>query len=293
MTSAKQILIKTLPYILAKLALGGISVAIGIVLLLLWSALGLHASGFGAFIVFLIWILVSGSATYFIMHYAGYKIKAGHIAVTAEAAGNNRIPANQINWGGKHVQQQYPNCAAYLSMKKRVSLAIREIQSTLGRSHSIYGRNTASLLIEPLILRFMRYMDGCCIGWIFLRRKQNMYKSAAEGVAIYANSHKVLLVNAVKIMVKSLIYAGAVLLIAFLFLGILCRAIGVSSLIALWLSVLCTWAVKFAVLDSYIMIRTLTNFTKAARHVTISADTCHEYCKMSDTYRRIWKKAQV
>lgn len=295
MMSAKAILLKTIPYILVKLALGGISAAAAVIMLALWIGFGVETSGFVSALLFVLWMLVTTAITYLLMHYAGYQIKAGHIAVTAEAAGANRVPYSMVSWGNRHVKELYPNRDSYFAMKRRVSRAIREVQSCFGRSDirtaSITGTALTPLLTEPLLLRFMRYLDGCCIGWIFLRRKQNMYKSAADSIMLYAKNRKVLLKNAIKIMIKSLICAGAFMLILFLPLGILFKANQLNIMLALWISVLCAWAVKYAVLDSYIMIRTMTNYMKSARNTTLSMDMAEEYCQMSETFRRIWKKA--
>ena len=296
MTSAKRILSKTIPCILAKLALGGASVAIALVVLVLWLNLEIKTGAFAEGILFVLWVLSTGATAYFIMHILGYKAKAGHIAVAAEAAGTDRIPDDQLNWSSRHVKQLYPDHRRYFAAKKRISRAIREIQSCFGRadiwSSAVSGRSVVPAVTETLLMRFMRYMDGCCIGWIFLRRRQDMNKSSAEGIAIYVQNRKFLLSNSIKIMTKAIIYAAAVMLVAFLPIGMLCRVTGASLLAGLWLSFLCAWAVKYAVIDSYIMIRTVTNFTKAARRVAVTDEVCQEYSKMSDTYYMIWKKAQ-
>jgi len=296
MTSAKRILSKTIPCILAKLALGGASVAVALVVLVLWLNLEIKTGAFVSGVLFVLWVLFTGAAAYFIMHILGYKAKAGHIAVAAEAAGADRIPDDQLNWSSRHVKQLYPDRRRYLGAKKQISRAIREIQSCFGRADiwasAVSGKSVVPVVTETLLMRFMRYMDGCCIGWIFLRRRQDMNKSAAEGVAIYVQNRKFLLSNSIKIMTKAIIYAAAVMLVVFLPIGMLCRATGTSLLAGLWLSVLCAWDVKYAVIDSYIMIRTVTSFTKAARRAAITAEVCQEYSKMSDTYYRIWKKAQ-
>ncbi|MBR6767390.1 MAG: hypothetical protein IKM02_05510 [Clostridia bacterium] len=295
MTSAKAILLKTIPYILVKLALGGISVAASVIILALWIGFGIETGGFVSVLLFVLWMLVTTAVTYLLMHNAGYQIKAGHIAVAAEAAGANRVPYSMVSWGNRHVKELYPNRDSYFTMKRRVSRSIREVQSCFGRSDirtaSVTGTALTPLLTEPLLLRFMRYLDGCCIGWIFLRRKQNMYKSAADSVILYAKNRRVLLRNAIKVMLKSLICAGAVLLVIFLPLGIIFKANGLHIMFALWIAVLCAWAVKYAVLDSYIMIRTMTNYMKSARNTTLSMDMAEEYCRMSETFKRMWKKA--
>ena len=212
MTSAKAILLKTIPYILVKLALGGISVAASVIILALWIGFGIETGGFVSVLLFVLWMLVTTAVTYLLMHNAGYQIKAGHIAVAAEAAGANRVPYSMVSWGNRHVKELYPNRDSYFTMKRRVSRSIREVQSCFGRSDirtaSVTGTALTPLLTEPLLLRFMRYLDGCCIGWIFLRRKQNMYKSAADSVILYAKNRRVLLRNAIKVMLKSLICAG-------------------------------------------------------------------------------------
>lgn len=295
MTSARQLLIKTLPYILAKIALGCTAIGISVLALLLWGKLGFDSDIFLP--AFLIWAIFSASIGLLVMHYFSQRLRAGHIAVVAEGAGANRIPPRQLNWGKRHVKQMYPVADKYHSMQKLISRSIREVQSGFG-SDDIKSSFLPDMLAIPGITQmfvfiFLKHIDKACMGYLFLKRKGDKYKNAADAIVVYGQNRKVLLNSASKVLIKSAIYTCAAIVVAFLPLGMLFRFVGWPSLVALGLSVLVGWVAKFSLLDSYIMIRTTINFTKIARHADISEELYDRFLRMSPSLQKILKKAQT
>ena len=295
MTSARQLLLKTWPYILAKIALGCGAIGISVLALLLWGKLGFGSDTFIP--AFVIWAVFSAAIGLLIIRYFSHRIRAGHIAVAAEGAGANRIPPRQLDWGKRHVKQMYPVADKYYSMQKLISRSIKEVQSGFG-SDDIKSSFLPDMLAIPgltqmFVFIFLKHIDKACMGYLFLKRKGDKYKNAADAIVIYGQNRKVLLDSASKLLIKSAIYTCAAIVVAFLALGILFRFMGWPSLVALGLSVLVGWVAKFALLDSYIMIRTTINFMKIARHADISEELTDRFLRMSPSLQKIMKKAQT
>lgn len=90
---ARDLFVKTMPFVWAKLLLGVATVVIVGLLLALFLGIGFLFNSSGViFIMFVIWIVSIGVVRFFLMHYIGYMIKAGHIAVLTEAVTTGQIP---------------------------------------------------------------------------------------------------------------------------------------------------------------------------------------------------------
>ena len=84
-----EIFRKTLPFVGLKLLLGLATVVISLVLLGILVGIGLLFGNELAFISIIIWLGLTGIIRFALMHYVGYLIKAGHIAVITESIKNN------------------------------------------------------------------------------------------------------------------------------------------------------------------------------------------------------------
>ena len=96
---AEQLFRKTMPFCMAKFVLGGAMVLILGVLLGIFCGIGWLFGDIGLVIGFLIWCGCIKFVNLIIMNYAGYLVKAGHIAVLAEAAATGKVPDNQVQYG--------------------------------------------------------------------------------------------------------------------------------------------------------------------------------------------------
>lgn len=294
MRSAKRLLSKTLPFILAKLALGGVSIGISVLLVLfvqrfIYGTVGYRPS-------FWIWAVLSLVITFLITSYLSYTITAGHVAVAAEAAGTGRIPAHQLSWGKKHVKRLFPVADQYYALRRQIGRSIRELQASFGRNDiksSILPDLLSAMGITPLVVRlFLRYMDECCMGWLFFRRKGNLNQNAVNSVAIYGQNRWSLLSNVTKILLKSAILTGVAVLAAFLPLGIIFRTQGWHLANAFVFALQIGWIAKFALLDSYIMIRSMINYIRRSQPDEDFQDSIETFCQLSPSLRKLRRKVQ-
>ena len=104
---------------MAKLALGGATVLLSVILFAILMGIGWLFGDDGMVVTFIIWIGGTGVIRLALMHYAGYLVKAGHIAVIAEAMKTGQVPANQVNYGKQLVTERFATSNIYFAVDKR------------------------------------------------------------------------------------------------------------------------------------------------------------------------------
>ena len=295
--TAKQLFSKTMPFVWAKLALGGIAVLIGAVLLVIMLLLGWLFGNWGMVIMLILWFFLMKGAWRLLMQYAGYLVKAGHIAVIAEACFTGQVPADQVAYGKAKVTERFATSSVYFAVDKLVSAAIKEIQKGIGKVGNaldfIPGMEAATGAAQFFVSIALGYVDECCLGWTFYKKEQGAFKSAADGVVIYAQNWKPLLKGAGVTMLKVILLTLVVALIIFVPVGILFKIFSWSPLAAFLLACLIAFVVKFAVMDSYIMIQMMAVYMGVAPQTTITFDLYGSLCKISGKFKELFQKGQA
>ncbi len=294
--TAKQLFSKTMPFVWAKLALGAITVLISVVLLAILMGLGWLFGDSAMLITFCIWVGAVGVIRFALMHYLGYLVKAGHIAVIAEACFTGQIPADQVNYGKTMVQQRFATSNIYFAVDNLVTGAVKQIQKGIGKVGDVLdfipGMEAVTNVAQFFVSISLGYIDECCLGWTFYNKQQDAFKSAADGVVIYAQNWKVLLKNAAKTMLKVLLGTVVIALIIFVPIGLIFKLLKWSGLIAFLLACLIAWVVKFAVMDSYIMIQMMASYMNVAPQTQITFDLYSKLSGLSKDFKELWKKGQ-
>ena len=295
--TAKQLFSKTMPFVWAKLALGGVAVLIGAVLLVIMLLLGWLFGEWGMVIMLILWFFLMKGAWRLLMQYAGYLVKAGHIAVIAEACFTGQVPADQVAYGKAKVTERFATSSVYFAVDKLVSAAIKEIQKGIGKVGNaldfIPGMEAATGAAQFFVSIALGYVDECCLGWTFYKKEQGAFKSAADGVVIYAQNWKPLLKGAGVTMLKVILLTLVVALIIFVPVGILFKIFSWSPLAAFLLACLIAFVVKFAVMDSYIMIQMMAVYMGVAPQTTITFDLYGNLCKISGKFKELFQKGQA
>jgi len=293
---SKNLFSKTLPFIWAKLALGAATVLISVVLLALLMGFGWLFGGTAMLIMFCIWCVAVGIVRFALMHYFGYLVKAGHVAVIAEACMTGQVPEDQVTYGKLMVTERFATSNIYFAVDNLVTAAVKQIQKGIGSLGDaldfIPGMNAISGLAQFFVSIALGYVDECCLGWTFLKTEQGAFKSAADGVVIYAQNWKVLLKDAAKTMVKTILLLALIVLIVFIPIGGLFKILNWSGMLAFLLACLITWVVKFAFMDSYIMIQMMTAYMGVAPDTAITYDLYSKLCGISSKFKELYNKGR-
>lgn len=295
--SSGQIFRKTMPFVWAKLLLGLITVGFSAILFAVLMGLSwLFNSGGVTGILFLIWISAVGIIRLVVMHYFGYLFKAGHIAVITEAVTTGKVPDNQVAYGKQMVKERFATSNIYFAVDKLVSGAVKQIQRGIEKVGNaldfIPGMDAITSLAKFFVDISLGYIDECCLGYTFYKTDDSAFKSAADGVAIYAQNWKKLLKDAAKTMAVVILALIIITLLCFVALGLLFRLLHWSGFVAFALSVFVALAVKFAFIDSYILVKMMSSYMEVAPTTPITFDLYHKLCEVSTKFKELFQKGQ-
>ncbi len=293
---AREIFMRTLPFCWVKLGLGLLNILICALLfgLLMGLALLFNSEGVTG-IMFFVWLGLIGLVNFVINHYIGYLVRAGHIAVIAETFKLGRVPAGCVSVGKELVTSRFGTANAYFAIDKLVAGAVKQIQRTLGRlADSILGALPMTDKLKSALNFFLDislgYIDECCLGYTFYKNEQNAYKSACDGVIIYAKNWKELLKHAAwtaLTVVLSLIIATLVSLVLF---GALFRLLDWSGFVAFVLALMLAWVIKYAFIDSWIMVKMMHGYMRLAPSTPITVDLYGQMCSLSARFREMFNQ---
>ncbi len=292
-----QLFRKTMPFAIAKLVLGAITILISVILLAILLGIGYLFGENGMAICILIWIGSIGVIRFAIMHYFGYLVKAGHVAVLAEAVTTGKVPENQVNYGKEAVKKRFATSNVYFAVDKLVSGAVKQIQrgiSKLGNALDfIPGMGAVTNIANFFVELSLGYVDECCLGYTFYKKEQGAFKSACDGVVIYAQNIKHLLKNAAKTMLKVILLSLVVLVAVFVPIGLLFKLLSWNAFIGFLLAVFITWVIKFAFLDSYILCQTMASYMEVAPTTEITFDLYTKLCGISGKFKELFNKGKA
>ncbi len=293
---ASKIFRDTLPFCIAKLILGGATFLISVVLLLILIGISVLIDADSLFVSIVIWVALTGLARSVIMRYVGYLVKAGHVAVITEAAVTGRVPENQVKYGIEQVKSRFAAANLYFVVDKLINGAVKQIQrgiEKIGNALSIVpGMAQLAKLAQFFVELSLGYIDECCLGYTFYKKDQGAFKSACDGVVIYAQNIKKLLTNSAKTMLKVVLLVVAVTLVVFALIGLLFSLLDWSLFIAFLLSYFITWVLKFAFLDSFILCETMTGYMAVAPETEITFDLYNKLCGISTKFKELFNKGK-
>lgn len=243
-----------------------------------------------------IWFILSAIVYGLVMNYAGYMLKAAHIAVVAKAVTTGQIPDNMVEEGKNMVTKRFGATNVYLVLDRLISGAVRELQKTVGKVGNIFGAVPGMEKVVEFLQTFigiaLGYIDECCLGYTFYKEGEGAFKAGCDGVVIYFQNIKKLLKSALLTTVLVMVFSFLAWFVPFLILLAICNALGWGWIGAAFLSVIVSMALKYAFIDSFIMIRTMNAYMEVAPGTAITFDLYDKLCKLSKKFRNLFDKAK-
>ena len=298
------IIAKTFPFMLIRL-LAYLVFFIGICIytaIVVWILGAIEPEGFFAFVSFAIFGGGGWAIYRFVRDYINYMIKAAHVAVIADMAIKGGVPEgfNMYNYGVSKVKKFFVASNVLFGVDRLVSGSVRQIQRVFGGIGEflkfIPGVKAFTQILNMFVDIILNYLDECILAYIFLNEGQNVWKSAADGVVLYAQNWKTILKTGGKILAFLIVF----FLVSFLifngiFAGIFSGIDGLGGIampIAWVLTVAFVLVLKWAILDSIIMIYMMTNYLKVAYGAQPSYDLYGKLQGMSKKFKELFGKAQ-
>ncbi|MBQ3164535.1 MAG: hypothetical protein IJC02_08365 [Lachnospiraceae bacterium] len=293
---AKDIWLGTMKFNWIKLGVGLGFDLVALILLIVFCAIGAVIGEFiGAYVAFLVWGFTVFKVYHVVSDYVSYMIKSAHIACMAVAVQEGKIPENMVETGAQLVKERFVSSNVYIGVDKLVGGAVGQLQRTVGKIGGfldfIPGMDNAVEILQKFIGIFLGYVDECCLGYTFVNKDQNAWKSACDGVCIYFQNVKTFLKEAVKITFIVMVFTTVVAIIAMLLMLGLVGIFNVPSLGAVVLGIMVALTLKEAFVDSYIMCQMLTVFLQVAPQTELSVDVYGKLCGLSSKFKEMWQNA--
>ncbi len=294
---ATEIWGKTMKFVWLKLGFGAAMTLIATLGIALFCFIGsLFGDGVGILIMLCLWMAIFGGIYRFADNYIGYLIKAGHVAVVAQAVTTGAVPENQFEFGKQMVKDRFATSNVYFVVDKLVSGAVRQLKNAVGKVggmlDSIPGMEKITSLIQRFIGIALGYVDECCLGYCFINKEKSAFQASCDGVVIYFQNAKKLLKDAAIITIIVSVLTVVAWLVPFIILALIFNAlewhVGIAALIALFIGV----TIKSAFIDSFVMVKMMTTYMEVAPGTVLNFDLYNKLCGLSSKFKELFNKAQ-
>ncbi len=297
---AGEVYRKTMQFCWLKLLVGVIHILVASILFAVLAGLAVlfKSQGVGV-VMFLIWLSLLGIVNFIFKHYLGYLLKAGHVAVVACSFRDEKVPNNPFRTGVQMVKQRFVTTNVYFVIDKLVAGAVKQLQNAFGKLTNVLGGVPGVDMLTKLGKMFidisLGYVDECCLGYTFYNDMQNAYKSAADGVVIYAQNWRILLKNAAVTMFIVLLVFVLITIVSMFIFGAVFRLIGFttegSGIVGFVLGLLAAFTVKYAFIDTWIMVKMMSSYMMVVPTTQITFDLYGKLRGMSSKFGELLKKA--
>lgn len=291
----KELFWATFPFIKARILLGLLDIVVLLallgVMLLLGSLFGVTGMG----IMAVMWLSVGSVVHFLIINYGGFMVKAGHVAVVSEALVTGEVPKNQIKFGKDMVLNKFGTSNVYFIIDKLVNGAVKQIQNVISNFSAgfiVPGTQAVGAVLNFFVGIALNYVDECCLGYCFQKKNEGPFKSSTDAVVLYAQNWKPLLKGSAFTGLKVAGLLLAIGLIVFIPVGILFRMQGWDLYIGIIVALMITAAVKYAVIDAYIMIDTMRSFFEVVPNTKLSFDLYDRLTRISRKFKELWRRGR-
>lgn len=292
------LIMKTLPFIWVRLGsylvlglgLGAyFSVIGGLAWLLskLWEPIGI--------ILFVIALVGAIGIVKWASRYYFYMLKAAHTAVMTEFIVYGKGPqGSQLKYGKEQVINRFKDTSIMFGIDVLVDGIVKAFTRTFSNMVGILpipGLDGLTSILQRIALASTTYVDEAILSRAYKDREDNVWKTAHEGVVLYAQAWKPILANAAVLSLISYLEFAALLVL----LGLPAVAIGyaVPALrVALGIGVLVTsWMIKLAVSDAFSLAATLIAYHRSTEGLEVDAEWTSKLEGVSDKFKELGLKA--
>jgi len=290
--STSSIFMRTLPYVLMRLVAYAIFGLVALLVIGFMAFLGYLATrlfkeaGGAVFVILLIAIGILWGLKRLAERYVLYLIKAGHVAVITELVQKGALPAgvNQVAYGKDKVLKHFATTSVLVGVDALVAGSVRQILRWLTRLGSFLAVIPGAKLLLSFAYRVLslagNYIDEAVLSYILIHEDQNVWRAAADGVVLYAQSWKKILWRAVGVVLIVMTSWLVIFLVSFLALLPLASLagrgkpglplfLGFVAFVAAWLI---ANVAKWALVDPFATVAMIVAYNEAVREQTPSYD---------------------
>jgi len=294
------LLLKTLPflgvrlgaYALLGLALGlYFAVAAGVAWLLgqLLAPLGV--------IIFLVAIAGAWGLARWAMRYFFYLLKAAHTAVLTELIVHGRTPeGSQLDYGRRQVMQRFRDTSVMFAVDQTVDGVVRAFNrqfASVANLLPIPGLNSLMAVLEKVTAFATTFIDEAVLSRAYYQREANVWQVAQDGIILYAQAWKPILLNAVALTAIQYLAVVVFLMILAVPAVLVGAAVGAPSFKAFLgvCVVLGALVLKLALGDALSLAATLIAYHRSTEGMEPDPDWQERLAQVSEKFRQLSDRA--
>lgn len=314
--SITKLITTTMPFFLMRFLIYAIFAIASLIFLGIMIGLGflmakLFGESSGAFIIVMI-LALGGifAGLRFLERYVLYIVKVGHISVVVELLKNGTIPEGkgQIAYGKEQVTQNFGSANVAFVMDNLIHGAVRQIQRWMMRVGEFFnfipGAKNIIGILNAIMSVSLNYIDEAVISYTILRRNEKrdetVWKSACDGVVLYAQSWK----SMIKTAAGSVVFIYAFSIVTFLIFALplmgLSRIISSNTpelgfllgFIAIVGAYALSVALKRALIDPIVTIAMIHSYQRSIEGVEPAMDLQQKLLGVSTRFKKLFNKAE-
>jgi len=314
--SVMKLIKTTLPFFLMRFLIYAIFAIAALIFLGIMIGIGflmakLFGESSGAF--FIVMIIAFGGiygGLRFLERYVLYIVKVGHISVVVELLKNGTIPEGkgQIAYGKEQVTKNFGSANVAFVMDNLIHGAVKQIQRWMLRIGEFFnfipGAKNIIGILNAIMSVSLNYIDEAVISYTILRknekRDETVWKSASDGVVLYAQSWK----SMIKTAAGSVVFIYGFSIVSFLVFAL--PLMGISKVlskntpevgfllgfIALVGAYALTIALKRAIIDPVVTIAMIRSYQKSIEGLEPAMDLQQKLLGVSGRFKKLFNKAE-
>lgn len=231
-------------------------------------------------------------------HYVFYMIKAAHIAVLAEIIANDRLPSGkgQLEWGRERVQERFGEMNAMFVIDELVEGVVKAFTRSVYRfTWFLPGESIDTLvrLINRVIENSVKYIDEAILARSFWRESSNVWVNARDGLVLYGQVWRPILMNAIALLVLSYVPSVVAFVVFAAPIGFLLALI--STQLAAWtivFALLFAFLIKVAIGDAFAMAVIISAYYRETADLKPNPEMAATLDNLSDQFGEITQRAR-
>lgn len=268
-----------------------------------WGGLGLLLARFveiAAVICFVIAVGAGGWAWRMARRYLLYMVKGAHIAAMTEIMCGREVPTGpgQVTYARDIMTEYFKDVSQLFALDVLVKGAVKALTRTVVNFTRILPLpgdfQKLVNLIRMLVNRSLSYVDEAILSYAVARRQANIWDSAADGIVLYGQRYKPILITTVKVWVLGKVF-GVAVFVFFVASALTLAALTGSNLVAFFgflMAVAGARLVELALYEPFALAYTIVTFHRETEGVEPDPEWKARIEGMSDKFRELTQKAR-
>lgn len=245
------------------------------------------AAGFG----------LTAGVIFFFRDYILYLVKAGHLAVMVELLDGKQVPGGQgqITYAKTVVTQRFGQSSALFALDQLIKGVINVITALVQGLMAILpipGLDRIMGAVRAYLRLAVGLVDEVILAHAIRTRSENAWEAAHDGLVLYAQNARPMLVNAAWLTLITWILAALVFLVMLApAAGVVWLMPGDSAAGMFIFAIVFAWAVKAALIEPFALACMLQVFFKVTEGQEPNAEWRGRLTQASEKFRTLGEKA--